>query len=426
MKKTFLVAAAVLVGSVALAQKNEVKAAEKALKANKIADAVTAIDAAYGLVGNADNKTKAKLYFLKGKIYQQKAQASKDDAAYETAVKSFQDLIAFEKETGKAKYSSEAKPILTNISADLVNAAVAANGAKNFDDAAKKLYMAYQLDKSQEDYLYFAANSAVNGKDYDTALKYYLELKELGYTGVKTQYFATEVASGTEQELDETTWKFYKKSKDYKDFRTAQSDSRLPEIVKNIALIYSDQGNIDKAIEAVKEARAANPDDMDLLLTEANFYIKVDQKDKFKALMEEAIQKDPNNPTLYFNLGVITADQGDSAKAKELYEKTVELDPNYSAAYLNMAALLLGGEGKIVDEMNSLGTSRADNAKYETLRKKRETLYRDAVPYLEKVLELKPKDIDATKTLMNIYGTLDNIEKFREMKSKLATLEGGE
>jgi len=426
MKKTFLVAAAVLVGSVALAQKNEVKAAEKALKANKLDEATTAIDAAYGLVGNADAKTKAKLYFLKGKIYQQKAKASKDDAAYETAVKSFQELMAFEKETGKSKYSSEAGPMLTNISADLVNAAVAANGAKKFDDAAKKLYMAYQLDNTQKDYLYFAANSAVNGKDYDSALKYYLELKELGYTGVTTKYFATEVASGNEQELDETTWKFYKKSKDYKDFRTAKSDSRLPEIVKNIALIYSDQGNIDKAIEAVKEARAANPDDMDLLLTEANFYIKVDQKDKFKELMEEAIQKDPNNPVLYFNLGVITADQGDTAKAKELYEKTVELDPNYSAAYLNLAALLLNGEGKIVDEMNSLGTSRADNAKYENLRKQREGLYRDAVPYLEKVLELKPKDIDATKTLMNIYGTLDNIEKFREMKAKLATLEGGE
>jgi len=426
MKKTFLVAAAILIGSVAFAQKNEVKAAEKALKANKLDDAVTAIDAAYGLVGSADAKTKAKLYFLRGKIYQQKAKAGKDDASYETAVKSFQDLIAFEKETGKAKYSSEATPLLTNISAELVNAAVAANGTKDFDAAAKKLYMAYQLDNTQQDYLYFAANSAVNGKDYDTALKYYLELKDAGYTGVTTEYYATETATGNEVPLDKTSFDLYKKTKDYKDFRTAESASRLPEIVKNIALIYSDQGNIEKAIEAVKEARAANPDDMDLLLTEANFYIKVDKKDKFKDLMQEAIQKDPSNPVLYFNLGVITADQGDNEKAKELYEKTVELDPNYSAAYLNLAALLLNSEGKIVDEMNSLGTSRSDNAKYETLRKKRETLYRDAVPYLEKVLELKPKDIDATKTLMNIYGTLDNIEKFREMKAKLETLEGGE
>jgi tetratricopeptide (TPR) repeat protein len=164
---------------------------------------------------------------------------------------------------------------------------------------------------------------------------------------------------------------------------------------------------------------------MGLLLTEANFYIKIDDKEKFKTMMQEAIQKDPNNPVLYFNLGVITADQGDKTKAAEHYKKTIELDPDYGAAHMNMAALLLGGESAIVDEMNSLGTSRADNAKYEQLKKKREQLYKDAVPYLVKVLEIDPKDGDATKTLMNIYGTLGNNEGYKEMKAKLAALEGG-
>lgn len=428
MKKKLLIASALLLGaSFAFAQKNEIKAAEKALKGGNTAEARTAIDAATGMLASADDKTKAKIYFLKGKVYYDMAKKEMEaDASYETAVSSFQELIAFEKETGRQKYTAEAKPLLQNISADLVNSAVSLNEEKKFGAASKKLYMAYQLDKANEDYLYYAAASAVNGKDYDTALKHYNELKEMGYTGIKTEYFATEVASGNEIALDATSYNLYKKSKDYKDFRESKTDSKLPEIVKNIALIYSEKGDIEKGIAAVKEARASNPDDMGLLLTEANFYIKIDDKEKFKTMMQEAIEKDPSNPVLYFNLGVITADQGDNEKAKEYYGKTIELDPGYNAAYMNMAALILGGESAIVDEMNSLGTSRADNAKYDQLKEKRVELYKSAVPFLEKVLELEPKNIDATKTLMNIYGTLDNIDKFREMKSKLETLESGE
>ena len=41
----------------------------------------------------------------------------------------------------------------------------------------------------------------------------------------------------------------------------------------------------------------------------------------------------------------------------------------YESAYLNLVALILEEEPEIVDKMNSLGTSRADNAKYKVLKK---------------------------------------------------------
>ena len=73
--------------------------------------------------------------------------------------------------------------------------------------------------------------------------------------------------------------------------------------------------------------------------------------------------------------------------------------------------------------MNSLGTSRADNARYDELKQKREDLYRSAIPYLEKLLAIDAKDVDALKTLMNIYGTLGENEKFKEVKAKIAEVE---
>ena len=52
--------------------------------------------------------------------------------------------------------------------------------------------------------------------------------------------------------------------------------------------------------------------------------------------------------------------------------------------------------------MNGLGTSRADNVRYDELKLKREELYRECVPVLEKLVELN-KNQEAIKTLMNIY-----------------------
>ena len=82
------------------------------------------------------------------------------------------------------------------------------------------------------------------------------------------------------------------------------SESKKADIIKNIALILKQQGKTDEAILAVQEARKiANPGDLNLLLTEADLYIKLKRKkDKFGELMEEAIKMDPTNPTLFYNI----------------------------------------------------------------------------------------------------------------------------
>ena len=41
------------------------------------------------------------------------------------------------------------------------------------------------------------------------------------------------------------------------------------------------------AIKAVKDARDSNPDDIDLILTEANLYIELGEKEKFRNLNNE-------------------------------------------------------------------------------------------------------------------------------------------
>ena len=55
---------------------------------------------------------------------------------------------------------------------------------------------------------------------------------------------------------------------------------------------------------------------------------------------------------------------------------------------MNLVALILEQEQEIVEQMNSLGTSAADNAKYDALKTDREELYKECVPILKSLIEI--------------------------------------
>jgi two-component SAPR family response regulator len=88
-----------------------------------------------------------------------------------------------------------------------------------------------------------------------------------------------------------------------------------------------------------------------------------------------------------------------------------------------MAALKLSNEDKLVEEMNSLGNSSADNKKYDALKKERENSYKEALPYLEKAYQINASNQNVLKYLMNIYGQMGEDAKYKDAKAKLEALE---
>ena len=397
------------------AQKKELKSVDKLIQNEDYDSALQQLLASQSLVEGSELKYQAQYQFLAGKIYSKQKQFG---AAFEALALAKQ----LEAENDSSKYIAEINILLNKVSNEAINQAVYENQNENFAVAADLLVMVYNVDQEQKDYLYYAASSAVNGGDFDRALKYYQELKDMNYSGSVEKFYATKSDTGEEIELSAETYVLFQKQKDYTNFRTEMTESKLPEIVKNIALIYVQQKRNDLAIGAIKEAREANPLDVGLILTEANLYIQLGDKEKFSDLMKEAIEKDPKNHILYFNLGVITADQGDRSKARSYYESAIELNPTYAASYLNLAALILDEEPEIVEKMNALGNSRADNLKYDQLKKERESLFLEAAPVLEKLNEIDPTNIEALTTLKNIFGTIGDAAKFKMMKAKLEEL----
>lgn len=411
-----IIALICLISSFTYAQKDEIKAIEKALKSSDFAGARAATSAADAVVSNMDDKTKAKYYLIKAQAFYGGGAAS--DADFNKAIESLNMLSEVEKASGYTKYAGEATEIKTGLLRTILSRASKAYEAQDYKGAAKKFNDLYRMSPQDTTYLYYAASAAVQGMDYDTSLKYYEELRTLGFDGSEMRYYAVKKETNEEELFGDALLRDASiKSGQYISPRNEKSASKSAEIVKNIALIYVSQDKNDKALAYMKEARDENPDDMGLILSEANVHLKMGNKDKFKELMEVATTKDPKNPELQFNLGVLAAESGDSAGAKKYYQNAIDLNPRYSDAILNMAVLILDRESSIIEEMNGLGTSKADDKRYEELRAERTKLYGDAVPYLQRVLEIDAKNLPAAETLMNMYSALGETEKYKEMKA---------
>jgi tetratricopeptide (TPR) repeat protein len=418
-----------MICSNSFSQKKELRQINKLISESFFDEAENSLREISALVQASDDKTKAQYYFYLAKTLNELEK-------FEDAINAYENLKSINNSSYSTVIKTEFNFLFNQIETSLINSAVEDNKNNNYSVASEKLFLAYKMNElNNKDYLYYAAGSAVNSREYEKALEYYTLLKEFNYTGVIDEYFVTNNETGKEEKVSETEFNLLKNSKDYSNPRIGKTESRYPEIVKNIALIYVQQGNNNEAIDAIKEARSIQPDDTSLILNEADLYIRISNnsdnendrsfyRTKFKELMELAITKDPENGILYYNLGVISSEQGEADSAIEYYKKAIEFKPDYVDAYLNIVSVILDGEQKIVDEMNGLGTSSKDNLRYDELKVEREGLYKECIPFLEKLIEVSPTNIDALNTLKNIYGVLGENEKFRDISAKINEIQG--
>ena len=415
MKKNILSIGLSLITVVAIAQKKEVRDAGKAIDKGSYAEAKTLLTQAESMLGDANDNVKEDFYVFKGQAYLGTGEG--------TSVKDLMTASeAFKKanELGNAEAAAQGLAGVTN---SLIQSAIADQNAENYEMAAEKLYAGYQLNPKDTLYLYFAASNAVTAKNYDTALKYYEDLKDLGYTGIETEYIAINKATGEEESMPKAQRDIMLKTGEYINPEDRVAPSKVGEITKNIALIYIEQGREEDAVSALEAAKEANPDDTSLMQTEADMYYRMGDKDKYKELMEQIVAQDPENPTLYYNLGVTAYEMGDSDAAIAYYEKALKFNPEMTEARLNIAAAILAKEASIVEEMNTLGMSKADTKKYDELAEKRKDIYRKALPYLETVMENDPENLEAIRTSMNIYYQLGESKKADALQAKLTAKE---
>ena len=412
MKTNIFTVALSFLSVAAVAQKSEIRDAGDAVEDGNYAEAKTELQTAESMLSEANEKWTERFYLYKGQAYLGNGEnASLEDL--EIAAEAFQKA----QEMGNEEEAVQGFEQVRNA---LVQSAINDQNTEDFESASDKLYYSYQLNKQDTLYLYYAAANSLNGQDYATALEYYKDLKELGYDGSGVEYLATNVETGEEEIMSTKEQRdIMLKTGEYENPQERKIPSKKGEIAKNIALIYIQEGEDEKAIDAIKDAKAENPDNSALLQAEADVYYRMGNKEKYNELMQEMVKKNPNDPNVYYNLGVTAAELGDNEKAIEYYKQALEIDPEMTNARMNIVVAILAKERAIIDEMNGLGMSKEDNKRYEELEEERKEIYEQAVPYLEKVIESDPENVNVIRTAINIYNQLGEEEKAAELKARL-------
>lgn len=391
------------------AQKDQIKAADKAVRKQDFKTAISSLTQAESLIADADAKTQAKFYYLKGTAYYAGGEATSEEL--DLAIESYETLIKVEKEAGSERYSAEASTVIADIIVKLdtnaraaYKAAMETQDVNKYKESAEGFEKIYLLSKKDTSYLYNAAMIYAAAQEYKLSNSKYEELIDLGYTGIETRYTATSTVS---EEL-----RSYSSSKDMmnevklkiaKDPVTEVTESKYLDMIKGVALNYVALEDNDKALEFIGKARAQNPDDYNLIIEEGNIYFKMGDKEKFKEKLEEAIRLNPTNPQLYYNVGVMSMELEDTEGAKKNFEKCIELNPESVDAYNALGNLILKDVSAVQEEMNANG---GNFAKYDKLKlEKLDPILKEALPYLEKAYEIG-KDETVQKQLNSIYENL--------------------
>ncbi len=421
IRKYLIIGTALAFSMTAFAQKDEIKAAEKALKNKNAAEAVKILNGAESLISNAAAEEQAQYYFLKGKSHLDLANVGVEKSKnYIESAKAFGKVEEIEKISGKNKFTKQ----IGNFKIDAINAvkkiAYDDYTEKKYIETAKAYKILYDLEPNEPDYLYDGANAAIMGLDYDLALTYLEKLKEIDYTGEGTYYKAVNKLN------DKVEYFYSKKERDdavrlgtYEKPSEEKKQSKRGEIYKNIALIYVQKGKTEEAKKALQDAKKINPDDISIATAEAEIYLKLNDFDNYSKIVKEILEKQPNNADLVFNLGVVSYNGKDFENAEKHYKRAIEIDQNYTKAYYNLGVLKIDESQIILDEMNKLGLSKAEMVKYDKLKEKRDKVLYEVVKYFEKTLQLDSDNEDAKTALVSVYSALDLQDKAKAMKATL-------
>ncbi|RXR22887.1 tetratricopeptide repeat protein [Flavobacterium stagni] len=430
--KNVILGGTLLIGLVSFAQKDELKALKKLygkdkLKPEEVAEYKSLLTKLESLATEESDKVYTSFYksFLPFKeilsLDPSQLQNELKRVATPVAIKELanttKSTLDFEKKSGKKIYTDDIAEKINLIKPQLLNIAIDFGNVKKYKESAEILYSIYLLDTKVADNLYYAANYAIQAKDYESALKYFKELKDIKYTGEATQYLAkNKVTNEFETFGDKEVRDKLVALGNYTNPKEEKIPSRKGEIYRNYALILIETGKSNEAKAALAEARVENPNDTDLIIAEADVYLKMNDIAKYQSLIKEALDKNPNDHILLYNLGVTSGNNNQLAEAEKYYNQVIKIDPNYINAYLNLSDIVLRPDAKMVEEMNKLGTTAKDQKRYEALKAERQALFNKAMPILEKAYQLDPSNDIVKTNLLSVYRFLELSDKVKQLK----------
>ncbi len=206
----------------------------------------------------------------------------------------------------------------------------------------------------------------------------------------------------------------------------ADKDGNKSRIMRKVALATSELKQYDKAINILKKAQKDDKNNIDLDLDLAKVYLQADSMPQAELVITKAREKDKKNPKAFIALGDLYFKRGVHELARQNYEEALKLDEKNVEARKNLAEScywLGNGENDkdLANEYFSRSLSEwARVTREDSLDSKAwfqagkicflAKMYRDAVPFLEKYVTMRPKGTQGRWYLAQSYDLLGNID----------------
>ena len=366
-----------------------------------------------------DTKGTAKAWITKGNIYAGICSShqllSTLDPTAEKAVENAA-MIAFEAYTAAMPLAEKRDPKLIQKGIGEVQGHLVSEGAAYYENKEyETAYMAFQYALDAHKYLQengkvsiFADDAAVNDQMYYTGLA---ALNAQKLENAKPIFMALKDAGFDKPAVYEALYKM-----EVEDDRAA-------------------------GLAILEEGRVKFPDDVSLLFNEINHYLADGKLNALTGKLEAAIEKEPDNITLYTTLGSIydnlyqkALEEGNADAAQEnfdnafkAYNSALERDAKFFDALYSIGALYYNRAAATTKDMNALADdySKAGLKKYDELRKLVLTQFDEALPFFKQAESLNANDRNTLIALKEIFARKDDLPTSTEFKNRLEKIEAG-
>lgn len=139
-----------------------------------------------------------------------------------------------------------------------------------------------------------------------------------------------------------------------------------------------------------------------------NIYINTGQVKEAAQYLDAAIAQSPDVAEYQYVRGNIEERLGNNEKALKSFERAIELDPQKADAYAGIGRLIYNEAVEIIKKAENI----TDNKTYNQEVEKANSVFRKALPFMEKALEINPEDRDFKQTLKGLYYRLGENEKY--------------
>ena len=380
MKKSIILLSFVLLSSSIFAQKAELTSAILSFRKQDMESAKSYVDAAEVKLNNGGTlkvKDLGKFWYHKGLVYYSLFDASKDINLLKDAANAFRT----DTETDGSTYAKKSSNELVRCAIAFNNAAFEKYDAKDFTAALGLFESVVEINaydaigKVDTSNLYNASLMAVQANDSEKAIELFEKLIDLDPSN--GDYHLSLIQQYTKLENDETRF------------------------------------------NAIKKGRELAPNHTGLIFEEVNYYLAQNNNEELLISLESAINAAPENKILHFAKGSALGSLKRYDEAKAAYLSAIALDADYFDAYNNLGSLYLDQAIPLIDKMNNLGLSQADQKKYNSLKSQRNKHYKDAQPYLEEAVRINDSEIQLLKALKDVCYQTDDIDCWKKTNDLL-------